>query len=129
MAKWVVVAVWLVLLIPASSLAGKLSDVQQNDNSAWLPSNAESTEVVDRAAKFQTADTLPAIVIYDRQEGVTPADIAKARADAQAFTSVTNVVGQPQEPVVSEDGKAIQTVVQVRKDNRVGTVSASSSTR
>ncbi|MDG4809536.1 MMPL family transporter [Micromonospora sp. WMMD1120] len=118
LAKWVVVAVWLVLLIPASSLAGRLSEVQQNDNSAWLPSNAESTEVVDRAAKFQTTDTLPAIVIYDRPEGITPADIAKARADAQAFTTVTNVVGQPQEPVVSQDGKAIQTVVQVRKDNR-----------
>jgi len=27
-AKWVVVAVWLVLLIPTSSLAGKLSDVK-----------------------------------------------------------------------------------------------------
>ena len=52
---------------------GKLGDVEENDNSAWLPSNAESTRVVERAEKFQPADTLPAIVIYDRPEGVTPA--------------------------------------------------------
>ncbi|MEN3304641.1 MAG: putative drug exporter of the superfamily [Micromonosporaceae bacterium] len=125
-AKWVVLGVWLVLLIPASSLAGKLSGVQQNDNSAWLPSNAESTQVVDRATKFQAADTLPAIVIYDRPAGVTPADMAKARADAEAFKGVDNVVGQPQGPVMSQDGKAIQTVVQVHKDSTgwagIGTV-------
>ncbi|MBM2623740.1 MMPL family transporter [Actinoplanes sp. LDG1-06] len=115
-AKWIVVAVWLVVLIPAGALAGKLSDVQQNDNSAWLPSSSESTEVVDRAAAFQTGDTLPAIVIYDRPEGVTPADMDKAKADAQAFKGITNVVGEPQGPVMSQDGKAIQTVVQVFKD-------------
>jgi RND superfamily putative drug exporter len=56
-------------------------------------------------------------VIYDRPEGVTPADMAKARADAEAFKGINSVVGQPQGPVMSQDGKAIQTVVQVHKDN------------
>jgi RND superfamily putative drug exporter len=114
--KWVVLALWTLLLVPALLLAGRLGDVEQNDNSAWLPGNAESTKVVDRAEKFQHADTLPAIVIYDRPGGVTPADTAKARADAEAFKGVDNVAGQPQGPSVARDGKAIQTVVQVRKD-------------
>ena len=82
-AKWVVAALWIALLIPAFLLAGKLGDVEQNDNSAWLPGNAESTEVVDRAARFRPTDTVPAIVIYDRPSGVTAADLAKARADAE----------------------------------------------
>ncbi|MGW1024797.1 MMPL family transporter [Streptomyces sp. NPDC002577] len=115
-AKWVVLALWVVLLIPALMLAGKLGDVEENDNSAWLPGNAESTRVVDRAEKFQLADTVPAIVIYDRPEGVTSADMTKAQADAEAFKGVKNVVGQPQGPVKSQDGKAIQTVVQVHTD-------------
>ncbi|MFM9443086.1 MMPL family transporter [Streptomyces acidiscabies] len=114
--KWVVIAIWAVILVPALMLAGKLGDAEENDNSAWLPGNAESTAVVERAQKLMPADTVPAIVVYDRAAGTTPADLAKARADATAFKSITNVVGEPQGPVVSEDGKALQTVVQVRKD-------------
>ena len=114
--KWVVLALWAVLLVPVLMLAGQLGDVEENDNSAWLPGNAESTKVVARAETFQRADTVPALVIYDRPEGITPADLAEARADAEAFKGIGNVVGQPQGPVPSQDGKAIQTVVQVQKD-------------
>lgn len=117
-AKWVVLALWAALLVPALMSAGRLGEVEQNDNSAWLPGNAESTRIVDRAEKFQLADTLPAIVIYDRPEGITPADMAKARADAEAFAGIENVVGQPHGPSKAQDGKAIQTVVQVHKDEK-----------
>ncbi|MFE2559676.1 MMPL family transporter [Streptomyces sp. NPDC059352] len=114
--KWVVLALWAALLIPVLMLAGRLGDVEENDNSAWLPGNAESTEVVDRAENFQRADTVPAIVIYDRPEGITAADMAEAQADAEAFEGMENVVGQPQGPLKAQDGKAIQTVVQLHKD-------------
>ncbi|WP_328966704.1 MMPL family transporter [Streptomyces sp. NBC_00239] len=114
--KWVVLALWATLLVPVLMLAGRLGDVEKNDNSAWLPGNSESTKVVARAENFQRADTLPAIVIYDRPEGVTAADMAEARADSEAFKSIENVAGQPQGPLKSQDGKAIQTVVQLQKD-------------
>ncbi|MBP0449389.1 MMPL family transporter [Kitasatospora sp. RG8] len=115
-AKWVVLALWAVLLVPAVLLAGRLGDVEENDNSAWLPGNAESTGVVERAEGFGLADALPAIVVYDRPEGVTAADLAKVRADAEAFKGIENVVGQPEGPVEAQDGKAVQTVVRIRKD-------------
>lgn len=114
--KWVVIALWAVLLVPALMLAGKLGDAEENDNSAWLPGNAESTAVVERAEKFMPADSVPAIVVYDRSGGVTDADMAKAQADTAAFKGIDNVVGQMQGPVKAEDGEAIQTIVQVRKD-------------
>ncbi|WP_443677122.1 MMPL family transporter [Micromonospora hortensis] len=112
-AKWAIVAVWVALMVPAFLLAANLGDVEKNDSSAWLPSNAEATRVLDQAKKFQPAETLPAIVIYDRPEGVTSADMAKAQADAEAFQGIEKVVGQPQGPSKSQDGKAILTVVQV----------------
>ncbi|POX51997.1 hypothetical protein C3489_18780 [Streptomyces sp. Ru71] len=115
-AKWVVLALWVALLIPALTLAGKLTDVQKNDSSAWLPADAESTQVVERSEKFLRSDTMPAIVIYDRPTGVTSQDMAKARADAEAFARTEKVVGRPQGPLKSKDGKAVQTVVQVQKD-------------
>lgn len=114
--KWVVLALWATLLVPVLMLTGQLGDVEENDNSAWLPGNAESTKVVARAENFQRADTVPAILVYDRPGGITPADMAKAQADAEAFERVENVAGQPQGPLKAQDGKAIQTLVQVRKD-------------
>jgi RND superfamily putative drug exporter len=44
--KWIVLALWLIILGVAGPLAGKLTGAQQNDNSAWLPGNAEATEVM-----------------------------------------------------------------------------------
>ncbi|MFB9660421.1 MMPL family transporter [Glycomyces mayteni] len=114
-AKWLVIAVWIALLVPAGMLAGRLGEVEDNDNSAWLPADAESTEVAERAADFLPADTVPAIVVYERGGGVTDADLAKAEADAAAFALLDGVEGEPQGPFVSEDGEAIQTVVPVRK--------------
>ncbi|MFI6284204.1 MMPL family transporter [Streptomyces sp. NPDC051018] len=114
--KWVVIVLWAALLVPALMLAGRLGDVEENDSSAWLPGDAESTAVVERAEKFLPGDTVPAIVVYDRPGGITAADMAKARADAAAFQGVERVVGTPQGPLKSEDGQAIQTVVQVQKD-------------
>ncbi|MEV5571927.1 MMPL family transporter [Spirillospora sp. NPDC052269] len=112
-AKWIVLALWIALLVPAAMFAGKLGDVQKNDSSAWLPKNAEATKVLDRAAKFQPGDTLPTVVVYDRPGGVTPADIAKAKADATAFKGVRNVVPDVRGPIPSKDGKALQTFVKV----------------
>ena len=112
-AKWAIVAIWVALMVPAFLLAANLGDVEKNDSSAWLPSNAEATRVLDQSKKFQPAETLPAIVIYDRPEGVTSADMAKAEADAEAFQGIEKVVGPPQGPSKSQDGKAILTVVQV----------------
>ena len=91
--KWVVIALWAVLLVPALMLAGQLGDAEQNDNSAWLPANAESTAVVERAQKLMPSDSVPAIVIYNRDAGITDADTAKAQADAEAFKGIENVVG------------------------------------
>ncbi|MGQ4427596.1 hypothetical protein ACN6LL_002598, partial [Streptomyces violaceoruber] len=80
--KWLVLAAWIGLLIVLQPLAGKLGDVESNDAAAWLPGNAESTEVLELSEKFQPADTSPTVIVYDRPSGITAADEAKARADA-----------------------------------------------
>src|SRR5215218_7557809 len=50
--KWVVLVFWVAVLVVAGPLAGKLNSAQQNDASAWLPKNAESTQVVELAEQF-----------------------------------------------------------------------------
>jgi RND superfamily putative drug exporter len=68
--KWIVLALWVVVLAIAAPLAGKLSGVEKNDNSAWLPGGAESTAVMDLQKRFQPDDIVPAIIVYERTGGI-----------------------------------------------------------
>ncbi|MEO3826660.1 MMPL family transporter [Actinomadura sp. B10D3] len=108
--KWAVLALWIVLLAALGPLAGKLGDVEENDAAAWLPSGAESTQVVELEERFRKDETMLAVVVYERSGGITPADKAKAASDAAAFTKLPGAQ-QVQGPFPSKDGKALQTLV------------------
>jgi RND superfamily putative drug exporter len=113
--KWLVVGFWLVVFGVAGPLAGKLNSAQQNDASSWLPHNAESTQVVELAKRFAPADIFPALVVYERPDGpITPADQAKAAADARRFATIQDVTGKVIGPVPASDGRALQVVVPIR---------------
>ena len=112
--KWLVVGLWLVVVVVAFPLSNKLMGAEKNDASAWLPANAESTQVLDLQARFQSPNVFPAVVVYDRASGLTAADRAKAAADARSFAGLHGVgAGQVAGPIPSADGKAIQTIVSV----------------
>jgi RND superfamily putative drug exporter len=116
--KWVVVAFWLVVLVVAFPLSGKLTGAEKNDAKAWLPANAESTKVLDVQSRIQSPNILPGVIVYERASGLTAADRAKAAADARRFAGVHGVVpGRVVGPIPSADGKAIQTILQVNLGN------------
>src|SRR5215203_3620694 len=113
--KWVVLVFWVAVFAVAGPLAGKLNSAQQNDSSAWLPKNAESTQVVELAKRFAPSDIFPALVVYERPDGpVTAADQAKAAADTKRFAGVQDVTGKVIGPVPAKDGRALQVVVPIR---------------
>jgi RND superfamily putative drug exporter len=113
--KWLVVGFWLVVFGVAGPLAGRLNSAQQNDASSWLPHNAESTQVAELAKRFAPADIFPALVVYERPDGpITPADQAKAAADARRFATIQDVTGKVIGPVPASDGRALQVVVPIR---------------
>jgi RND superfamily putative drug exporter len=112
--KWVVVGFWVVVLVIAFPLAGKLSGAEKNDAKAWLPANAESTKVIDVVSHFQSPNTYTAVVVYQRAAGLTAADRAKAAADARSFAALPGVgPGHVTGPIPSADSKAMQTIAQV----------------
>src|SRR5215218_10689708 len=115
--KWAVLVFWVAVFAVAGPLAGKLNSAQQNDASAWLPHNAESTQVVELAKQFTPSDIFPALVVYERADGaVTPADQAKAAADVKRFAGVKDVSGKILGPIPSQDGRALQVVVPIKVD-------------
>ena len=112
--KWAVLAAWVVVLVVAAPLAGKLTGVEQNDAAASLPRNAESTRVVELAKRFNPSETLPAVVVYERNGAVTAADRAKVAADIGRFAAIGNLGGPVTGPVSADDGAALQVVVPIK---------------
>ena len=85
-ATWVVLACWLVLLAAVAPLSVRLGEVQNNATLDALPASAEASRAAARAqAAFPAPDALVAVVVYVRDVGLTPADLAKVDADRAGF--------------------------------------------
>ncbi|MFF5171724.1 MMPL family transporter [Micromonospora sp. NPDC000089] len=119
-----VVLGWLVIGGVAGPYSGKLGDVATNDNASFLPAAAEATRAQDLSAGFVEKETTPALVVYERDSGITPADRQRATADVARFGQVPGVVGPLPPPIASQDGKALQVVVPIdgSEGERIGTV-------
>ncbi|MFD9907946.1 MMPL family transporter [Streptomyces sp. NPDC059063] len=104
--KWLVLVLWLLLATMAGPLGSKLTEAQSNDATAWLPKSAESTRAF-RAGRdhFDIGTNLPAVVVYTRAAGITPADTAKADRDRARFARYS--AGSIAPVATSKDGKAL----------------------
>ena len=109
--KWIVLAVWVIVLGVSAGFAGKLIDVQNNEASSWLPASAESTRALDRLAPFQDENDIPTVVVYVRDGGLTDADLAAIKAQGVELQDLDGVVGEAVGPVPSRDGEVAQTIV------------------
>ncbi|HEX6936634.1 MAG TPA: MMPL family transporter [Actinomycetes bacterium] len=102
---------WLLLGGLAGPLAGKISEVQQNDNASFLPASAESTRALALDEQFTGAETIPALVVWERADGITAADRAAVEAAVQEIGALPELAGAPTPVLESRDGKALQVVV------------------
>ncbi|MFG1659145.1 MMPL family transporter [Micromonospora chersina] len=109
----VVVLGWLVVGGLAGPYSGKLGDVATNDNASFLPADAEATRAQDLSAGFVDRETTPALVVYERTSGITPADQQRVQADTARFADLPGVVGPLPPPIVSQDRQAVQVVVPI----------------
>ncbi|MFE2267287.1 MMPL family transporter [Streptomyces griseosporeus] len=79
-AKWLVLALWVVVLLLTAPFAQKLTDAQDNDAQSWLPGSAESTQVLQISEDFRP-EQIPAVVVYARDGGLTARDRAQIQQD------------------------------------------------
>jgi RND superfamily putative drug exporter len=104
--KWAVLVVGIALAGVAGPLAGKLTSLEDNSPSAFLPAGAASTEVLHYQEAHGTA-AVPAIVVYERAGGLRPADkVVIARARAALAAGHLSGAGAPGPVVTSRNGRA-----------------------
>ncbi len=104
------ILVWLVGAGIGGPYFGKVSEVAQNDRSAFLPSSAEATIVGERYLDFVGDDQVPAIAIFASEEKLTEQQLGELGALAEASGDLEGVVSAS--PIIaSEDGLAAQTFI------------------
>ncbi len=113
-----VLVVWLAVGGGLGPYAGKLGEVSTNDQAAFLPRSAESTQVLKAQEAFRQEESLPALVVWTA-EGGGALDRSAQPAATQALASlrgVDGVVGAPSPAIPSADGEALRGIVQLRPD-------------
>ncbi len=85
--KWLVLAFWIVMIVVFGGLAGKLSSVQDNQASSWLPASAESTQALDALKAVRSPNDIPTTLVFYRPSGLTAAD----------GTQIRRIVGEVQQ--------------------------------
>lgn len=117
MLRWLIPALlvltWLVVGGVGGPFAGKLTQVQSNDAVAFLPASAEATKVSQLQQKFSDSQLIPAVVVADRQAGITPQDMDYLAGLAQSAAQFEGISDQISPPIPSQDGKAVQVFVGV----------------
>jgi RND superfamily putative drug exporter len=126
--KWLVVLVWVALAAVFAAVGSKLTDVTDDRTQSFLPSEAESTEVLRTVNReFPGGQTRGGLIVYEREGGLTAEDRAKIVADAEAAATSPDIelVGKPLVPFqgappesVSEDESLAYTTVAVPDDNK-----------
>lgn len=108
------IAVWLAVGGVLGPYAGRLGEVATNDQAAFLPRSAESTEVIAAQRAFSEDETLPAVVVW------TGSGLAGQRAAADralaSLDGTPGVRGRISPAVLAKDGAALQAVVPLRPD-------------
>jgi RND superfamily putative drug exporter len=83
-----VLIAWFAVFSIAGPSSGKLQDVQKNDNAAWLPASAESTQVNTLQQKFAQTETFPLFVLGVNDAGLAPSDLQALQQFAQQVPSM-----------------------------------------
>jgi RND superfamily putative drug exporter len=88
-AKWIVFAVWFIAIFIAAGPAGlpsKFEDAENNEATSYLPGSAESTAALNATETLQKGEIAPAVIVYRRASGLTPADFKTISEDARQMT-------------------------------------------
>ena len=105
-AKWPVLIVWLILIGVFGSLGGKLSGVEKNDASAYLPGKSEAAKVTKELESRPGGKSIPGVLVYHRGSGLTAAD-KSAVTDAKSRLVDNPLVEQGGESAAAQAPKVV----------------------
>ncbi|WP_411722125.1 MMPL family transporter, partial [Mycetocola sp.] len=111
------ILIWFGLFGAGGASFGQISSVSTNDQSQQLPASAEATRVQELQAEFTSDEVIPALVVYERDGGLTDADLARIDDDIANFGKLDGVLADDSSPaILSDDGEAAEVVMVLDTD-------------
>jgi RND superfamily putative drug exporter len=107
-AKWVVFVLWFLAIFIAAgpaNLPGKFEDAESNEATSYLPESAESTKALAATEELQDGEIAPAVVVFRREAGLTPADFKAIEADVDKMAGKRFVGVIPDGETAASGGK------------------------
>jgi len=107
------IIVWFAVAGIGGPYFGKISEVASNDQSTFLPSSAESTQVNEELKKFQDQQSIPAIIVFTdaKDTSLSKEAVSEIKESTAPLAKLEGATGDISPPVVSEDGKAAFVIV------------------
>jgi putative drug exporter of the RND superfamily len=107
--KWVVIALWVIVGFALFGFQPKLQEATTNENEAFLPESAESTEVNDLVEEeFAEGNEVDALVAYNRKGGLTAGDLELINDNALEIAGVRKA-----DPAAKCSGKDVRGLLAV----------------
>lgn len=117
----VLILAWLAVFGFGGMSFSLIDEVATDDRSSFLPASAESTQVQDKITAFTGSDAIPAIIVAERDGGLTADDRQGLERLAERAADV--VPGAESSPVItSQDKQAAELIVSIPSDAEVGEV-------
>lgn len=118
---------WLAVGAFGGMAQGEMSQVQENDQAAFLPESAESTQAARVIEEFSTDEELPALLVVEPQDGgtMTEQQIAAVGDFAATIPALTLADGTPVSDLLTatkvpaipaEDGEAVLVPIPLDSD-------------
>ena len=121
----VLIIAWLAGASLGGPLFGKVSEVSSNDQTSYLPSSADATEVQQLLGEFNDSDAIPSIAVFVGESELTDDQLSAIDDAVAASVDIEGIADEVSPAIPSEDGKAIQAFIPISSDADLGdTVSA-----
>ena len=113
------ILVWLVGGSVGGPYFGKVDEVSSNDQSAYLPSSADATQVQERLTDFLGSDSIPAVVVVTGDGELSADQLSEIARLTDEFAAIDGVTGDVSPPITSDDGQAVQLFVPIDADGEI----------
>ena len=117
--KWIVLGLWILVALGLGPLQPRLQESTENDPASFLPEGADSRAVLELVEeRFPSGRTVPALVVWQREGGLTEADRAAIGGQVDRLEGLGPVVsplepGAEEQGLVSADGSTAVAVIPI----------------
>lgn len=120
-ASLAIVFVWFAGGAVGGPYFGKISEVSEVDLTAFLPKSSESAAVNTASKDFRSNTSLPAVVVFDSQDGELGEEAQSKIADTRnALAGAKGVDGVVSPPIFSQDREAALITVPISTSEKIG---------